>query len=133
MATHSNIPVWEIPWAEEPDRLLSMKLQRVTYNLAFCYCCSVTKSCLTLRSYELQHARLPCLSLSPSLLRLMSIESVMPSNHLILCHPLLILPSIFPSIRVFSNESIICIRWPKVLKFQLQHQSFQRIFRTDFL
>ena len=43
----------------------------------------------------------------------MSIESVMPSNHLILCHPLLLLPSIFPSIRVFSNESAVCIRWPK--------------------
>ena len=48
-----------------------------------------------------------------SLLRLMSIDSVMPSNHLILCHPLLLLPSIFPSIRVFSNESVLCIRWPK--------------------
>ena len=48
-----------------------------------------------------------------SLLKLMSIESVMPSNHLILCHPLLLLPSIFPSIRVFSNESILRIRWPK--------------------
>ena len=48
-----------------------------------------------------------------SLLKLMSIESVMPSNHLILCCPLLCLPSIFPSIRVFSNESVICIRWPK--------------------
>src|SRR5574341_647882 len=43
----------------------------------------------------------------------MSIESVMPSNHLILCHPLLLLPSVFPSIRVFSNESAFCIRWPK--------------------
>ena len=48
-----------------------------------------------------------------SLLKLMSIELVMPSNHLILCHPLLLLPSIFPSIRVFSNESALCIRWPK--------------------
>ena len=48
-----------------------------------------------------------------SLLKLMSIESVMPSNHLILCHPLLLLPSIFPSIRVFSNESALHIRWPK--------------------
>ncbi|CAI9174379.1 unnamed protein product [Rangifer tarandus platyrhynchus] len=47
------------------------------------------------------------------LLKFMSVESVMPSNHLILCHPLLILSSIFPSIRVFSNESVLCIRWPK--------------------
>ena len=52
-----------------------------------------------------------------SLLRLMSIESVTPSKHLILCHPLLILPSIFPSIKVFSNESVLCIRWPKDQNF----------------
>ena len=52
-----------------------------------------------------------------SLLKLMSIESVMPSNHLILCCPLLLLPSIFPSIRVFSNESVLRIRWPKYWSF----------------
>ena len=60
--------------------------------------------------------------ISRSSLRLMYIESVMPSNHLILCRPLLLLPPIPPSIRVFSNESALRIRWPK---FQLQHQSFQ--------
>ena len=54
---------------------------------------------------------------SQSLLNLMSIESVMPCNHLILCHPLLLLPSIFPSIRVFPNESVLCIRWPKYWSF----------------
>ena len=54
---------------------------------------------------------------SQSLLKLMSIESVMPSNHLILCHPLLLLPSIFPNIRVFSNESALHIRWPKYWSF----------------
>ena len=52
-----------------------------------------------------------------SLLKLMSIESVMPYSRLILCHPLLLLPSIFPSIRVFSNESVLCIRWPKYWSF----------------
>ena len=52
-----------------------------------------------------------------SLLKLMSISSVMPSNHLTLCHPFLLLPSIFPSIRVFSNESVLCIRWPKYWSF----------------
>ena len=67
---------------------------------------------------------------SGSLLKLMSIELVIPSNHLILCHALLLAPSIFPAIRVFSNKSVLCI---KVLEFQLQHQSFQWIFRTDFL
>ena len=57
------------------------------------------------------------ITISQSSLRLMSIESVMPSNHLILCHPLLFLPSIFPSIRVFSSESILCIMWPKYWSF----------------
>ena len=68
--------------------------------------------CDSLQTHGLQHARLPCPSLSRSLLRLTSIESVMPSNHLILCYPLLLLPSIFPSIRVFSSESVLHIRWP---------------------
>ena len=54
---------------------------------------------------------------SQGLLKLMSVESVMPSNHLIFCHPLLPLPSIFPSIRVFSNESILLIQWPKYWSF----------------
>ena len=54
---------------------------------------------------------------SRSLLKLMSIELVMTPNHLILCHPLLLLPSIFPNIRVFSNESVLCIRWPKYCGF----------------
>ena len=63
---------------------------------------------------------------SQSLLKLMSIELVMPSSHLILCCPLVLLPSIFPSIRGFSNESVLCIKVARVLKLQLQHQSFQR-------
>ena len=70
---------------------------------------------------------------SRSLLKLMSIESVMPSSHRILYRPLLLPPSIFPSIRVFSDESVLHIRWPKYFEFPLQHQSFQGIFRTDFL
>ena len=65
--------------------------------------------------------------------KLMSIELVIPSNHLILCHPLLLLPSIFPSIRVFSNESALRIRWPKYWEFQLQYQSFQWMPKTDLL
>ena len=56
-----------------------------------------------------------------------------PPNYLILCHPLLLLPSIFPSIRVFSNESVLHIQGAKVLELQHQHQSFQWIFKTDFL
>ena len=68
-----------------------------------------------------------------SLPKLMSIESVMPSSHLILCCPLLLLPPIPPSIRVFSNESTLHMRWPKYWEFQLQHPSFQWTPRTDLL
>ena len=71
-------------------------------------------------------------TISQSLLKLMSIESVMPSNHLFLCHPLLLLPSIFPNIRVFSNKSLFH-QGANVFELQLQHQPFQWIFRTDFL
>ena len=72
----------------------------------------------SLQPHEPQHARPPCPShYSWSLLKLMPIESVMPSSHLILCCPLLLLPSIFPSIRVFSNESVLRIRWSKYWSF----------------
>ena len=76
---------------------------------------SVVSDCATLYTA----ARQASLSItnSQSLLKLMSIESVMPSNHLILCRPLLLPPSIFPSIRVFSNESVLHIRWPKYWNF----------------
>ena len=78
-------------------------------------------SCLvmsdSLLPHGLQHAKLLCITKSRSLLKLMSIELVMPSNHLILCHPLLTTPSVFPSIRVFSYESALLIRWPKYWGF----------------
>ena len=86
--------------------------------------------------HGLQHIRLPCRSPTPEACSNSSIESVMPSNHLNLCRPLLLLPSIFPSIRDFSNESILHIRWPKYWSFSFSIQwifSFQWIFRTDFL
>ena len=75
---------------------------------------------------------------SHSALRLMSIESVMPSNHLILCCPLLLLPSIFPIIRVFSNESVLHIRWPKYWTFSFNicpSNEYSRLisFRIDWL
>ena len=79
---------------------------------------SVSQSCPTL--WELMNHSIPDLPVhhnSRSLPKLMSIESVMPSNHLILCRPLLLLPSIFPSIRVFSNELALCIRWPNYWSF----------------
>ena len=75
---------------------------------------------------------------SRSLFKLMSIESVMPSNHLILCHPLLLPPSIFPNIRVFSNESAFPIRWPKYWSFSFNisrcnEHSVLISFRLDWL
>ena len=130
------------------------------------FSCSVVSD--SLRPHGLQHTRLPCPSPAPSsvqsrsqvhlfvtpwtaahqdslsinnyrvLPKLMSIESVMPSNHLILCCPLLLLPSIFPSIRVFSNESALCIRWPEYWSFSLsispsnEHPG-QIFFRMDWL
>ena len=78
------------------------------------------------------------ISNSWSLLKLMSIKSVMPSNHLILCRPLLLPPSIFPSIRVFSSESILHIRWPKYWSFSISispSNEYSRLisFRMDWL
>ena len=92
----------------------------------------------SLRPCEPQHTRPPCLSPTPGILpKLMSIESVMPSNHLILCCPLL-LPSIFPSIRVFSNESALQMRWPKYWSFSFNirpsnEHSELISFRKDWL
>ena len=81
---------------------------------------SVAQSCPTL--YDPMDCSMPgflSITNSQSLLKLMSTESVMPSNHLILCRPLLLLSSIFPSIRVFSNESVLCITWPKYWSFSI--------------
>ena len=82
---------------------------------------SVTQSCLTL--CDPTDCSTLSITNSWSLLKLMSIKLVMPSNHLILCHPLLLLSSVFPSIRVFSSESVLLIRWPK----------FQWVFRANSL
>ena len=120
MTTPSSILAWEIPWTEEPGRLQSMGEQKSRTGLSnytttmplrarrkkkpvwfpiqpCCYCCSVAKPCPTL--CDPMNCNTPAfLSIvSQSLLKLMSIESVMPSNHLILCRPLLLLPSSFPA------------------------------------
>ena len=70
---------------------------------------------------------------SQSLLKPMSTESVMPANHVILCHLLLLSPSIFPSIRVFSNESLLCVRWPKYWSFSFRISLSNEYSRLDFL
>ena len=82
---------------------------------------SVTQSCPTLVTpWTAAHQGSLSITNSWSLLKLMSIELVMPSNHLIFCHPFLLLPSIFPTIRVFSNVSILRIRWPKYWSFSFR-------------
>ena len=79
---------------------------------------SLAQSCPTLRLQGLQHTRPPCPSPTPGVYsNSCPLRLVMPSNHLILCRPLLLLPSILPSIRVFSNESVLCIRWPEYWSF----------------
>ena len=85
----------------------------------------------SLQPRGLQHARLPCPSpsISQNLFKFTSIKPLMPFNHVILCRSLLLPPSIFTSIRVFSNESVLHIRW-RLLEFQLHHQFFQWMFRT---
>ena len=101
--------------------------------------CLVAQSCLTLWDpMDFKHTRLPCPSLLQSLLKFMSIELVMPSNHLVLCRPLLLLPSIFPSINVFSTESVLRIRQPKYWSFSFSicpciEYSGLTSFRMDWL
>ena len=97
---------------------LSIHIPLKSWNIGWSVQFSRSVMSNSLQSYELQHPRPPLsITNSQSLLKLMSIESVMPSNHLILCRPLLLLPSIFPSIKVFSNESVLPIRWPKYCNF----------------
>ena len=89
----------------------------------------------SLQSHELQHARLPCPSLSPRVCSNSCPLRWLPSNNLILCHPLLLLPSIFLSIRVFSSESALHIRWPKYWSFSISpFNEYSRLvsFRIDW-
>ena len=100
---------------------------------------SVAQSCPTLQPHGLHHARPSCpFTNSQNLLKLMPIESVMPSNHLILCRPFLPTPSIFASIRVFSNKSVLHISWPKYWNFSFSispsnEYSGLTSFRMDWL
>ena len=86
------------------------------------FCCSVAKSCLALWDpMDCSMPGFPVLHYLPELLKL--IEPMMLSNHLILCRPILLLPSVFPSIRVFSKESALRIRWPKYWSFSINHSN----------
>ena len=126
-ATHSSILAWRIPWthgvAKSRTRWSDFHFSEIYIGQAGVRHLDVVVSQL------LSHVQLfanpwttacqasRALTISLSLLKLISIEFVMLSNHLILYHTLLVLPSIFPSIRVFSNESSLCIRWPKYWSF----------------
>ena len=93
------------------------KIRSTKYIPLWCPVQSLSHVWLFVTPWTAAHQASLSITNSHSLLKLMSIESVMPSNHLILCHPLLLLPSVFLSIRVFSNESVLCIRWPKFWSF----------------
>ena len=154
MATHFSILACRIAWTEEPGVLQSMGSQRVghteqlTLSLSLSRCFMPTSVVIAVVQ-SLSRVRLFAIAwiaecqaslsftISQSLLRLMSTESVMPSNHLILCRPLL-LPSVFPSIRVFSNESTLRIRSPKYWSFSSSISSSNEYsglisFRMDWL
>ena len=111
-------PPWDLPNPQIEPLLYLLHGQTYSLQLALLQFSSVTQSCLTLCDpMDCSTPGLPVHQNSWSLLKLMPIESVMPSNHLILCCPLLFPPSIFPSIRVFSNELVLPIRWPKYWSF----------------
>ena len=127
--SHSGLTAWPgWPMAKSPS---SMMQQAITEQrrwqkavLVPWWWCSVAQSCVTL--WDPMDCSTPgflSFTTSWSLLKLMPVESVMPSNHLILCHPLLLPPSIFSSIRVFSNESALRIRWPKYWSFNFSISS----------
>ena len=125
-------------WSGLPLPSPKLMLQRFIESISSVqFICSVLTN--SLRPHGLQFARPPGPSPPPGvLLKLMSIELVMPSNHLILCQPLLLLPSIFPSIRVFFCESVLHIRWPKYWSFSFSispsNESSGLIsFRMDWL
>ena len=101
-----------------------------------CCCCSVAKLHMTVTPQTIACQVLLSSTISQSLLKFMSIKSVMLLNYLILCHPVLLLPSIFPSIRAFSNELALHIRWPKYWSFSFSIGPFKEysgliFFRVD--
>ena len=94
-------------------------IQQIVYKYHFSSVQSLSRVRLSATPWIAAHQASLSITNSLSLLKLMSVKSVMPCNHLTLCHPLLLLTSIFPSIRVFSDESVLCIRWPKYWSFSI--------------
>ena len=124
MATHSSVLAWRIPGTGEPGGLPSVGSYRVGHDwsdLVVVVVITVVSNSLTPRTAALQASL--SFPISQSLFKLTSIELVMPSNHQILCDYYLLLPSILSSIRVFSNELALCIRWPKYLSLSFSINS----------
>ena len=117
VTTYTPARPQQLGWHGPMSLMIQATPTHPMWKRSFISCCSVTQLCPTLwHPLDSSTPGFP-FTISQSLLNLMSIESVMPSNHFILCHSLLLLPSIFSSIRVFSNESVLCIRWPKYWSF----------------
>ena len=120
-----------LKWTDEYDSSFYNFLSEVSVQLLNCvqlFSTSWTAACQASLS----------ITISRNWLKLMSIKSVMPSNHLILCHPLLLPPSIFPSVRVFSSESVLCVQWPKYCSFSFSISPSNEhpgliFFRMDWL
>ena len=142
MATHSSILTWKTPWTEEPGGLQSVGSQESQTWLSDSVQFSSVQLLSRVRLFVTPWTTAHQASLSTTKFRSppkpMSIASVMPSNHLVLCCPILLLPSIFPNIRVFSNESALHIRWPKYWSFSFsvsrsnEHPGLTS-FRMDWL
>ena len=116
LLSFQNVPFWSVLNSINLNiRNLKFMPIQMKPRLYFCNCCcSIAKSCLTLCApMNCSMPGFPVLHISQNLLKFMFIESAMLSNHLLVCHPHLLLPSIFPSIRVFSSESSLRIRCPK--------------------
>ena len=141
MAIQPSILAWKVLWTEEPGRLQSKVSQCWTQVSDWAHTHQFSSSVVSdsLRPHESQHSRPPCPSPTPRVHSdSTSIKSVMPSSHLILCRPLLLLPPIPPSIRVFSNESTRCMRWPKYWSFSFSIIPSKEIpglisFRMDWM
>ena len=123
---------WTLAYNSLPN---SLKIPFFNSISSVQFSCSVMSD--SLQPHRLQHVRRPCTSPTLRACSNSSIQSVMPSNHLILCHTLPLLPSIFPSIRDFSNESVLCIRWPMYRTFSFiisPSNEYSRLisFRTDW-
>ena len=134
MAIHSSVLAWRIPGPAKPGGLPSMGLHRVGHwsDLAAAAVQSLSRVRLFVTLWIAARQASLSITNSWSSLKLTSIESVMPSSHLIFCHPLFLLPPIPPSIRVFSNVSTLRMRWPKYFVPSKEHLGLIS-FRMDWL